>query len=545
MFLYNQYILLYKVSNGKCFQPNQRVETMKPTSLYAFLIFLSLFTPIISLCLSAVKRRWEIANGFMLTGLIANFLIWLITILKVDVASPLALLHFTPVTSTVLLLVHFIGYVVFKYAMQNFELDQDNKRFLQWFLVTLFAVMLTVTSNHLLLLWLGWVSVSISLHQLLMFYPQRYRAALAAHKKFIFARIAEVFLAAAFLLIYFAHGTGFIDDILTQYPIASLSLNLHIAAILIAIVVLIKCAQLPLHGWLVQVVESPTPVSALLHAGIINMGGMLLLVFAPIFSQSLPAQLLVLVFATASAVLASLVMMSITSIKVKLAWSTIAQMGLMLIECALGLYTIALLHLLAHSVYKAHAFLSAGEAVNQHVMQKNLQTTSRTLDWQLATSISVISMIAAMYFGLITAPYSPWVIFSGTAIVLMANRNLSTNPLNAIIPTLGLIVAYLIFKTTIGNMLTTPQHQYVWQFDLIVSLLFVILLIAYGCLFVVQQQKLPSVAMRLLNAGFYLDEWSTRITLSIWPINLPKKQPKHQLHKVYKHDISNQIQSIS
>jgi NAD(P)H-quinone oxidoreductase subunit 5 len=518
---------------------------MNPFSPYAFLIFLSLFNPIISLCFIAVKRRWEIANISALIGLITALLIWLMTIFKVEITSPFALLHFTPVTSTVLLLVHFIGYVVFKYAMKNFELDQDNKRFLQWFLTTIFAVMLTLASNHLLLFWLGWVSVSISLHQLLMFYPQRYRAALAAHKKFIFARMAEVFLAAAFLLIYFEHGSGYIDDILAQYPVTSLSFNLHIATVLIAMVVLIKCAQLPLHGWLVQVVESPTPVSALLHAGIINMGGMLLLVFAPIFSQSLPAQILVLVFATSSAVLASLVMMSITSVKVKLAWSTIAQMGLMLIECALGLYEIALLHLLAHSVYKAHAFLSAGEAVNHHILQNNLQVTSRTLDWQLAFMVSAIGLITAIYFGLITAPYSPWVILSSAVIVMMAIRNLSTSPFNAIMPALGLTVAYLIFKTTIGNILITPQHQFVWQLDLIVSLLFVSLLVAYVYLFVVQQQKLSGVAMRLLNAGFYLDEWSTRITLNIWPIKLPKKQPKHQLHKVYKHDISNQTQSIS
>lgn len=505
---------------------------MKPISLYSFLIFFSVFNPIISLCMSTFKRRWAIANVSALIGLIATSLIWLMTILKDGIASPLALINFTPVTSTVSLLVQFIGYVVFKYAMQNFELDLDNKRFLKWFLLTIFAVLLTLASNHLVLFWLGWVSVSISLHQLLMFYPQRYRAALAAHKKFIFARMAEVFLAVAFLIIYSEHGTGFINEILSQYPVSSLSVNLHIATVLIAIVVLIKCAQLPLHGWLVQVVESPTPVSALLHAGIINMGGMLLMVFAPIFSQSLPAQLLVLIFATASAVLASLVMMSISSIKVKLAWSTIAQMGLMLIECALGLYTIALLHLLAHSVYKAHAFLSAGEAVNQHVFLNNLQDSGNSLDWHFATIISVICLISAIYFGLIAAPYSPWVILSLTAIVMMANRNLSTSPMNAIMPTLGLIVAYLIFKTMIENILTGTNHQLLWQFDLIVSLLFVSLLIAYRYLFLGNKQKQPSVSLRLLNAGFYLDEWSTRITLRIWPINLPKKPHKHKIHKV-------------
>ncbi len=518
---------------------------MTSISIYSLLIGCSLLTPIISLLFSSLKRRWEIADASTLLGLGATLSIWLLTIFKVDFTSPLSLFHFNGITSTVLLLVHFIGFVVFKYALSNFEMDQDNKRFLQWYLVTLFSVMITVVSNHLLLLWLGWVSISISLHQLLMFYPQRYRAALAAHKKFIFARLAETLLGIAFLIIYFEHGAVLIDEIFVQYPLVSLSVNLHIAAVLIALVVLIKCAQLPFHGWLIQVVESPTPVSALLHAGIINMGGLLLLVFSPLFSQSLPAQMLVLVCATVSAVLAALVLMSITSIKVKLAWSTISQMGLMLIECALGLYTIAMLHLLAHSVYKAHAFLTAGETVKHHLMQTNIQQSSRTLDWLIASIISAATLFSAIYFGLISAPYSPWVILSGTAIVLIANRNVLVNPIQSILPALGLLLTYIILKSVVSNILPPLLHQYIWQFDLMVSLLFVGLLISFFYLFVFKKQQLTSTAMRLLNAGFFLDEWSTRVTLRIWPISLPKKQPKHQLHKVYKHDIGNETPSIS
>ena len=110
-----------------------------------------------------------------------------------------------------------------------------------------------------------------------------------------------------------------------------------VAAILLAITALIKCAQLPLHGWLIQVVEAPTPISALLHAGIINLGGFLLLSFAPLIAFSVDAQWVLLIIAGLSTLISALVMMTRISIKVKLAWSTCAQMGLMLIECALGL----------------------------------------------------------------------------------------------------------------------------------------------------------------------------------------------------------------
>jgi NAD(P)H-quinone oxidoreductase subunit 5 len=504
------------------------------------LINLALFTPLISLVFSKTKLRWEIAYVARLAGLISALVIWAFVVFKIDTIHAYPLINFTGLSSTVLLLVHFIGFIVLNYARRNFELDQDNQRFLQWFLITLFSVMVTVVSNHLLLLWLGWVSISISLHQLLMFYPQRYRAALAAHKKFIFARTAEVLLGIAFLIIYSEHGTGFIDQVFAQYPLQSLSINLHIAAILIANVVLIKCAQLPLHGWLIQVVESPTPVSALLHAGIINMGGMLLLMFAPLFSQSLPAQVLVLVVASVSAIMAALVMMTITSVKVRLAWSTIAQMGLMLVECALGLYTLALLHLLAHSIYKAHAFLTAGEAVNHHMLQESLQAPTTRLDWKIALTIIFSSLYAAIYLGWIAAPYSPWILLAGSAVVLLANRSFLSTPFISIAPIVALATMYLLLKGAIATLLPNIQHDYHWQSDLLVSLLFMTLFATYFVLFEIRHQGLRHRLLPLLNAGFYLDEWSTRITLRIWPISLPKKQAKFKLEQEFKNEIIKQ-----
>ncbi len=503
------------------------------------LINLALFSPLISLLFSTTKRRWEMAYMVRLAGLLSTAVIWFCIVFKMDLIHAFPLIQLNGVSSTILLLVHFIGFIVLNYARKNFELDADNQRFLQWFLITLFCVMATVVSNHLLLLWLGWVSISISLHQLLIFYPMRYRAALAAHKKFIFARAAELLLGIAFLILYAEHGTGYIDRIFNQYPLPHLSLNLHIAALLIANVVLIKCAQLPLHGWLVQVVESPTPVSALLHAGIINLGGLLLLMFAPLFSQSLPAQALVLVVACVSAVCASLVMMTITSIKVRLAWSTIAQMGLMLVECALGLYTLALLHLLAHSIYKVYAFLTAGEAVNHHVLQQNSLANSTRVDWLLASAVAASILFIAIQLGWVSAPYSPWILLTGTAIVLLANRNLITTPFAAIVPVIALVMTYIVLKGSVASLFPTIQHAYYWQSDWFVSLLFIGLFIAYFALFEMKHLALRRRLLPHLNAGFYLDEWSTRITLRLWPISLPKKQTTYKIEQEFANEISN------
>jgi NAD(P)H-quinone oxidoreductase subunit 5 len=111
----------------------------------------------------------------------------------------------------------------------------------------------------------------------------------------------------------------------------------------------LKCAQLPFHGWLIQVMEAPTPVSALLHAGVVNIGGFLMIRLAPLMTQSEIAQTLLVICGCTTAVIAALVMTTRVSIKVALAWSTCAQMGFMLLECGLGAYPLALLHIVAHS----------------------------------------------------------------------------------------------------------------------------------------------------------------------------------------------------
>jgi NAD(P)H-quinone oxidoreductase subunit 5 len=133
---------------------------------------------------------------------------------------------------------------------------------------------------------------------------------------------------------------------------------------LIVLAALLKSAQLPFHGWLVEVMETPTPVSALLHAGVINAGGFLVLRLADIVAPSEGALHLLSLAGGATALFGSIVMLTQTSIKVSLAYSTVAQMGFMMLECGLGAFAAALLHILAHSLYKAHAFLSSGSIID-------------------------------------------------------------------------------------------------------------------------------------------------------------------------------------
>lgn len=231
------------------------------------------------------------------------------------------------------------------------------------------AVHLLLVSDHWLLLIASWTLVGWALHPLLCFYDERPFARLAAHKKKLADRVADVLLIIAAFLAWRDVGSGSLSALWNHIEQSGMSLGLHFSALALVVAVILRTAALPVHGWLIQVMEAPTPVSALLHAGVVNLGGYVLIRFAPLLDQAVVAKGVLLAFGLMTAVLAGMVMLTRISIKVRLAWSTVAQMGFMLLECALGLYTLAALHLIGHSLYKAHTFLAASTVVNQTRLQ--------------------------------------------------------------------------------------------------------------------------------------------------------------------------------
>jgi len=269
------------------------------------------------------------------------------------------------VSLVMLLLVSFIGWVVLRYAGTFLDGEERQGPFTGWMTATLAAVLFLVQSGTLLQLVIGWVATSILLHQLLLFYPDRIAAQRAARKKFIVSRIGDVALIGAVILLAISFGTGDIATILAAAREGE-GLPLTIAAAaLVALAALLKSAQFPTHGWLTEVMETPTPVSALLHAGVVNAGGFLLIRFADVMLQA-PVVLAVLVMVGGfTALFGSLVMLTQSAVKTSLAWSTVAQMGFMILQCGLALFPIALLHIVAHSLYKAHAFLASGSAIQR------------------------------------------------------------------------------------------------------------------------------------------------------------------------------------
>ena len=267
------------------------------------------------------------------------------------------------VSVVMLLLVSFIGWVVVRYARTYLDDEVRQDDFTFWLLSTLAVVLLLVQSGNVVQFVGAWVVTSMCLHKLLVFYPERAAAQRAARKKFVLARIGDVALLTAAGCLAMTYGTTQISAILAGAADGQgggLALG---AAALIALAAVLKSAQFPMHGWLTEVMEAPTPVSALLHAGVVNAGGLALIRFADVMLLS-PLVLAILVMVGGfTALFGGLVMLTQPTVKASLAWSTIAQMGFMILQCGLALFPLALLHIVAHSLYKAHAFLSAGGAV--------------------------------------------------------------------------------------------------------------------------------------------------------------------------------------
>lgn len=269
------------------------------------------------------------------------------------------------VSLTMLLLVAFIGWIVVRFAGTYLDGEARQGPFLGNLCLTLAAVLLLVTAGNVVQLLAAWIATSLFLHRLLLFYPGRVAARRAARKKFLVARAGDVALAVAVGLLIHAYGTTDIGAILAAAREGQGGGAAVTAAAFLAVAAGLKSAQFPTHGWLTEVMEAPTPVSALLHAGVVNAGGFLIIRFADVMLLS-PATLAGLVMVGGfTALFGSLVMLTQPAVKTSLAWSTIAQMGFMILECGLALFPLALLHIVAHSLYKAHSFLASGGAVER------------------------------------------------------------------------------------------------------------------------------------------------------------------------------------
>jgi NAD(P)H-quinone oxidoreductase subunit 5 len=428
------------------------------------------------------------------------------------------------------ILITFLGWVIGAYSRRYLRGEAGESRFAIAFLATLAAVSAVAVSTNLGVLIVAWAASSAGLHHLLTFYRERPAAIIVAHKKFLASRLAEALLVIAAVLLYREWGTLDIS-LITAHAQAGIALPwaAGAAAALISAAVLIKCAQLPLHGWLIQVMEAPTPVSALLHAGVVNLGGYVLIRLAPLIGAAPVAQTLLVVVGSLTAVIAGLVMLTRITIKVRLAWSTCSQMGFMVMECGLGLYDLALLHLVAHSLYKAYAFLTAGEAVRDGLARQLIARTGRDATrptvlrplLALPTAWIVAAASAVLWHKALGLPMVPWIAMAllacGLATLIWSPARLPPTNWNGLLALVAGAQLYLgwhwVLAEWIGIAALPPNFILaVWAL-----LVFVALYAAQVAVSMRRASAWASPFYEWVYAGLYLDERFTRLTFRLWP----------------------------
>ncbi len=429
-------------------------------------------------------------------------------------------LRVTPLGLVMALLVQLLGTVIGAFSKRYLDGEAGQPRYVAALAGVLAAVQLLLVADHWVVLILAWAWVGWELERLLCFYPERPFARLAAHKKRMADRAADVLLVAAAALAWRTVGSGSLSCLWSRLGGGGLPILLQLSALAFVSAVILRTALLPVHGWLIQVMEAPTPVSALLHAGVVNLGGFMLIRFSPLLDRAMPARVLLVGFGLGTAVLAGMVMLTRVSIKVRLAWSTAAQMGYMVLECGLGLYTLAALHLIGHSLYKAHSFLSAAQVVRGarlQAMHPAEAVPTGSLVLAPAVSLALVLLLKSES-GLAAWPWW-WSAVLGLAwaplLWIRAGRaELRSRGLQVLggLFMVGLLTCAALWAHGLPLGVSDTPHP---------ELGLAALLVLVGLyVFVALLQRHPQALTawrRWCYAGFYLDEAYTRIALQLWP----------------------------
>ncbi|WBU57040.1 NADH-quinone oxidoreductase subunit L [Paracoccus sediminicola] len=278
------------------------------------------------------------------------------------------------VVTTVSALVHLysMGYMAHD---ENFtETENYKARFFAYLSFFTFAMLMLVTADNLLQMFFGWEGVGVASYLLIGFYYKKPSAGAAAMKAFIVNRVGDFGFLLGIFGLWWLTGTIMFDEIFAQVPqIAETNVRFlwadwnaaNLLGVLLFIGAMGKSAQLFLHTWLPDAMEGPTPVSALIHAATMVTAGVFLVCrMSPLFEFAPEAKLFITIIGACTAFFAATVGLVQNDIKRVIAYSTCSQLGYMFVAAGVGVYSVAMFHLLTHAFFKAMLFLGAGSVIH-------------------------------------------------------------------------------------------------------------------------------------------------------------------------------------
>ena len=281
--------------------------------------------------------------------------------------------HIDRLSAVMMVLISGVGTVIYTYSIGHMYQDLHDRRFLALIGFTVSVLLCMVSSVNLMMLFLLWQVISCLLY--LLAHNHAHEATRkGAVRTFTLLRVGDVAFLSGIVLAYQLYGTLEFQPLfakaaespvlLTPWPGIEIS-GTTVITLLLFIGAMSKSAQFPLFIWLPGYLYAPTPATALLHAGIINAGGFLINRLAPLFGLSSITLHVALVVGTLTAILGATMMLVQNDIKNTLGFSTIGQMGYMIMECGLGAFSLAVFHLIAHGLFKATMFLNSGNVIHK------------------------------------------------------------------------------------------------------------------------------------------------------------------------------------
>jgi NADH-quinone oxidoreductase subunit L len=279
-----------------------------------------------------------------------------------------------PLAAAMLMMIALVGLCIFVFSIGYMADDKNFTRFFAYLSFFSGAMLGVVVANSLLLLFVFWELVGLASYLLIGFWIERPSAAAAAKKAFVTTRIGDMGFFLGMLWVYHSSGTLLFYDqgsgCLEDAGLAMLGASATFIALLIFCGAVGKSGQFPLHVWLPDAMEGPTPVSALIHAATMVAAGVFLVARVyPLFSLSAingvtPSLTVVVWIGVTTALMAALIAIAQTDIKRILAYSTVSQLGLMMVSLGVGGVAAGIMHLLAHGFFKALLFLGAGSVIH-------------------------------------------------------------------------------------------------------------------------------------------------------------------------------------
>jgi len=386
-------------------------------------------------------------------------------------------LHFDSLTVSMLIPVLIVSSLVHIYSIGYMSIDPHNQRFFSYLSLFTTMMVILVTAHNYLLMFVGWEGVGVCSYLLVCFWFTRIAANQSALSAFLTNRVGDCFLTIGMFAILWGFGNLDYATVFSLAPYMNENL-VTIIGICILIGAMAKSSQVGLHLWLPMAMEGPTPVSALIHAAtMVTAGVYLLMRSSPLIEYSSTVLMLCLWLGAITTVFSSLIGLFQQDIKKVIAYSTMSQLGMMVIAVGLSSYNIALFHLVNHAFYKALLFLGAGAVIHAVADNQDFRRYGGLRPFlPLTYSVMLIASLSLVAFPFMTGFYSKDFIlesaygqyyFSGTVVYIIAT-------IGAMFTTLYSVkVLYLTFLTNPNGPLINYKQAH--EGDIFMSLPLMIL----------------------------------------------------------------------